>query len=291
MTDNSIILIAGGDMRQIYAAKELAHQYSVYIYGFDNLKANEENMTFITDLYDLPQKISCLILPLPVSNDGIFLNVKASGKKIPISSFNNFLRPDGIILGGRFMQSIKDLLNGYEIIDYSKREEFSVLNAVPTAEAAVKIALENTEVGLYNSKILITGFGRIAKVLAKILSGFGAEITIAARKDSDLCWAEIYGYNCTHISDLEKNCQNYNFIFNTVPALIIERNIIESLNPEVLIIDLASKPGGTDFECAKKNNIKAFHSLSLPGIHFPTTAGKIIAQTSLNIIKERSNQA
>lgn len=290
MRDNSIILIAGGDMRQIYAAKELANKYKVYIYGFDDLKENEDNITFITDLYDLPQKIGCLILPLPVSSDGIFLNANYSDKKISTSSFGNFMRPDGIILGGRFTISTKELLKGYEIIDYSKREEFAVLNAVPTAEAAVKIALENTESGLYRSKVLITGFGRISKVLAKILSGFGCEITIAARKASDLCWAEIFGYNCIHINNLKSNCQSYDFIFNTVPAMIIDENIIKSLNPEVLIIDLASKPGGTDFECAKKNNIKAIHSLSLPGIHFPITAGKIIAQTSLNIIQERSNQ-
>ena len=291
MTDNRIILIAGGDMRQIYTANELANEYNVYIYGFDNLKANTDNITFITDLYDLPQKASCLILPLPVSHDGIFLNAKASDKKIPISSFNNFIRPDGIILGGRFIPNIRKLLNGYEIIDYSKLEDFSVLNAVPTAEAAVKIALENTEIGLYKSKILITGFGRIAKVLAKILKSFDAEITISARKDSDLCWAEIGGYNCIHINDLKKNCRKYDFIFNTVPAPIITENIIKSLNPEVLIIDLASKPGGTDFECAGTNNLKTIQALSLPGIHFPISAGKIIAQTSLKIIKERSNQA
>ena len=53
------------------------------------------------------------------------------------------------------------------------------------------------------------------------------------------------------------------------------------------MIDLASKPGGVDFEAAKRLGVRVIWALSLPGKVAPITAGEIIKDTVLNILKER----
>lgn len=289
MTKDTTFIVAGGDARQIYAAGKLAEKYNVYILGIENSLAETGKAISINSLYDISGKADCMILPLPVSTDGIFLNTPLSDRKIPLSSLAKTVAPDGIITGGKFASSAKELLSPIEIYDYSEREVFSVLNAVPTAEAAVKIALENSTHTLYKSEILVTGFGRISKALIKILKGFGADITVAARKKSNLTWAELFGCNTMYISELEAQKHSFDFIFNTVPAPIINENVLKKLNPDTLIIDLASKPGGIDFEYAQKSGVATIHALSLPGIHFPKSAGEIIAAAVLQIMKERSS--
>ncbi len=289
MSKTLTFIVAGGDARQIYAAKKLAENHNVYIYGIENATAETGKAISINSLYDIFTKADCMLLPLPVSQDGIFLNTPLSEQKIPLSNLTNAVKPNGLIIGGKFSSSAQKLLAPIETVDYSERETFSILNAVPTAEAAVKIALENSFHTLCNSKVLVTGFGRISKALIKILRGFGADITVAARKKSDLTWAELFGFNTIYVNELEAQKQSFDFVFNTVPAPIINENVMQKLNKDTFIIDLASKPGGVDFDFANKSGITAIHALSLPGIHFPKTAGEIIAATALQILKERSS--
>ncbi len=59
--------------------------------------------------------------------------------------------------------------------------------------------------------------------------------------------------------------------------------------PGALVIDLASLPGGTDFDAAEALGIRAEHALALPGKCAPDTAGALIAQTVLTILQERGD--
>ena len=68
-----------------------------------------------------------------------------------------------------------------------------------------------------------------------------------------------------------------NIIINTVPSVIIDRKILEKLNKNCIIIDVASAPYGTDFAVASEFGINAIQCPSLPGKVAPKTAGEIIA--------------
>ena len=54
-----------------------------------------------------------------------------------------------------------------------------------------------------------------------------------------------------------------------------------------LIVDLASKPGGTDFAAARRLGHTALHALSLPTVWAPETAGEVLARTVQAILQER----
>lgn len=278
------LLVAGGDLRQIFLALSLSREYDTYIYGIDDDTYTEKLRKDNGEtLYD------AVILPIPVTSDGKTLFSPFSENEISLSEVSEKVKKNGLVFGGRFMNSEKIFREkGTETIDYLSREELSVMNAVATAEGALGIAMEESPETIFGNKILITGFGRIAKTLAKILVSMGADVTVCARKKSDIAWAEIFGCKGRDFSLLNEK-SDFRIIFNTVPTEIFTKEKLSLLNPSALIIDLASKPGGVDFESAALMGIKTIWALSLPGKVAPVTSGEIIAKTIRNILTERGD--
>ncbi len=286
---NKTFLIAGGDLRFVTLAGKLAEEYSVYALGFDREVTLHSKVKAVENVSDMKVQADCVILPLPVSSDGVILNAPYSDKKILIADLASAVKKDGIVFGGMFTDEMKALLEerGASAEDYSRREEFAVLNAVATAEGAIQFAMEELAVTLSGRKILILGAGRIAKVLTDMLRGFHADITTAARKCSDLAWAEIYGCTPVKIDRIDSVLGDFDIIFNTVPAVILDEKRLRKISKGCLVIDLASKPGGVDFETAGALGVKTLWLLSLPGKVAPVTSGEIIAETVKNILSER----
>ena len=263
MNKENVFLVVGGDLRQVYTAKKLAENNKVYAAGFDNNIIGDINVIHVDHKLELPEIADYIILPLPASQNGVFVNAPFCRNNIPLTSLAPLLKCDGIIFGGKIDPSTMKIFNkcGIKTVDYFEREELNVLNAVPTAEGAVQIAMEEMASTIYGQKVLITGFGRISKVLIKILNGLGADITVTARKYSDLSWAEIYGCKTVHTSALENIIGEYDLIFNTVPAVILNEKCLNQIKNDALIIDLASKPGGVDFDTAGKLGLKVVWAL------------------------------
>ena len=289
MNEKINFLIAGGDLRQVYTAKALSQEYNVYALGLSKNHINTNKINLIENIDDIPYEVDHIILPLPVSQDGEYINAPFSSRKIAASELIPHIKNGGIVFGGKFDDASRKIFtnSGIETIDYFEREELNVLNAVPTAEGAGQIAMEETASTIYGQNILITGFGRISKVLIKILNGMGANVTVTARKYSDLAWAEIYGCKSVHTSSLHECIDKFDIIFNTVPAVLFDEYMLNMLRKDTLMIDLASKPGGVDFDIAGKLGLKVIWALSLPGKVAPVSSGEIIAGTVLNILKER----
>ena len=145
--------------------------------------------------------------------------------------------------------------------------------------------MEELPVTINGANCLITGYGRIGKTLSRLLILLGANVTVAARKFSDLSWAEAQGCASIEMSQLQ-NAGDFDVIFNTVPVMLFDKDILSGLNQNTLLIDLASRPGGVDFNAAADLQIKTIWALSLPGRVAPKSAGLIIKNTILNMIKE-----
>lgn len=282
MESEKTFIVAGGDLRQIYLAERLSVFYNVIITGFD--KCSDVSDILISETDD--NIADGIIFPLPVSADGKTVNAPFSDEILMISDFIPKLKKNSAVYGGMFSSETADIFS-VPVYDYSEREEFSVVNAEATAEGALRTVLEISDETIFRSRILITGFGRIAKTLARILLVMGADVTVSARKKSDIAWAEIYGCKTADISKLADIAGSYDIIFNTVPALIFDSKVIDNISKKAVIIDLASKPGGTDFRYASETGIRAVLASGLPGKMFPVTAGYTAADTLINMINER----
>lgn len=130
------------------------------------------------------------------------------------------------------------------------------------------------------------GYGKIGKILSKDLFGMGAQTYAMARKHADLAMIESHGYEPLPFTSLKDRVGDFDIIFNTVPAMVMDNEVLSRVGKDALVIDLASKPGGVDFEAAKEHGVRVIWALSLPGKIAPITSGAIIKDTIMNIISE-----
>lgn len=230
---------------------------------------------------------TAIILPLPVTKDGRHLNAPFAEKRIILNDDFAKLFCKKIVFCPMKSALIKtsSIWDEKYIYDFTDREEFSVYNALPTAEGAIELAMKEYAATINGSKCLVAGFGRIGKVLAKMLQGLGARVYVSARKKQDLAWIKIFGYTPVDNSNLQDSGE-YDLIFNTVPAMIFNAHVLARVAQNAVVIDLASQPGGVDFDSAQRMGINTVHALSLPGKVAPHTSGEIIKNTILNIIEE-----
>lgn len=280
--------VIGGDQRSIMLAKLLIEDGNdVRIFGFDRI-IEELDLEDSRSLIDAIKDTDIIIGPLPFSDEKNNLNTPFYYGEITIDEIFNETTKDQIIIGGKVDKEIFYLAQekNINIIDYFEREEMQVLNAIPTAEGAVQLAMEEMPITLYDSNTIVLGFGRIGKVLAKTLYGLGANIYVAARKYSDIAWIKSYGYRPILFKELKDHIQKMDVVFNTIPKIVLKEDILSKINKKSLIIDLASRPGGVDFEKAKEIGIKTIWALGLPGKVAPITAAKVIKDTIYNIIEE-----
>lgn len=287
---NKTFTIIGGDLRIIKLAKILSEDNNaVYVYGLENVEELKEikNITFCQKLQDAVKQSEIIIGPIPFSSDGININTPFSNKKISIRELMHNINAK-ILIAGNILPEVYDLANDeyIEIIDIMKREELAVLNTIATAEGAIEIAITNTNKIIHGSQILILGFGRIGKVLARKLAGLSAKVTCAARKDEDLAWIRAYGHMETNINTLGQNLEKYDIIMNTVPHTILTEERLKYVKQDCLLIDLASNPGGIDKKVAKERNLKLVWALALPGKVAPTTTAEFLKDTIFNVLKE-----
>ena len=282
--------IIGGDLRIVKLAEMLAKEENqIYVYGLEKAEdlKNNPNIIQCDTIKKTVQDAEIVIGPIPFSSNGNTVNAPFSDKEITIRELMHVINAKVLIAGG-ITPEVYDMANDeyIEIIDIMKREELAVLNTIATAEGTIQIAIENTNKILHGSEVLILGFGRIGKVLARKLSGLAVKVTCAARKDEDLAWIQAYGHKATNINSIGQNLSQFDIIINTVPHMILTEERLANVKQECLLIDLASNPGGIDKKAVKDRNLKFVWALSLPGKVAPTTSAEFIKDTIYNIIKE-----
>ncbi len=269
-------VIIGGDKRQKFLAK--------------NLQKENYNLLTYAEWTKSPGA-EVVIGPVPCSVDGIhFYNENPDEKIVMQDVFKKISdSKNKIFIAGAISKKARADAEqlGVTVIDLMEMDEVAIKNAIPTAEGVVKVAIENSDITLMNSEVLVLGYGRCGKVLANMLSGMGAKVTVTHRNGSAMI--EAFGLNAVHLNDFEKEIQKYDFIINTIPTLLITSDTLNKMKKETLIIDIATSPGGVDFEYAKEKNIKALLCPGLPGKVAPRTAAHTLFFAIQNFLEEYFN--
>lgn len=278
-------LFAGGDVRQLYAADKLKKMgYETAASGFekyDGAVAYKAESVEKAYLYD------AVVLPLPLTRDGENINAPFSESKISIKSLSEFLGKGKSVFGGKMSGDIAKLFYGNKIYDCYSREDFQLLNALPTAEGIAEIALRELPITVNGAEILVLGFGRTGKAIGKLLKVMGADVIIGARKTAVLAEAEDEGFKTLNIlADFDIPLK-IRMAVNTVPAQILSEKHLKQLKG-CLYAEAASAPYGTDLEKARGAGVNTVLASGLPGKIAPESAGEIIAETIINTIKEDS---
>lgn len=269
------IVILGGDLRFSALAQSLRGKYNVSC--FQSIR--EISSPFI-------QSCDFLVLPLPcTSGNSTVLN---SSPDTNLKDIFPLLNKNALVLAGKVPDNLYSLAKQQQVNIYDYyTDEFETLNAIPSAEGAIEIAMNQTDFTLCGSKAAVLGFGRIGKTLAKMLSGIGAKVTVCARRKESLALARALGFKVQSLYNLSPCLRNTDIVFNTIPSLILDQTNLLNIKKDTLIIDLASKPGGVDFKCAEELGLKTIHALGLPVKTSPKTSSEILVDSICSLIEER----
>ncbi len=281
------IWVIGGDLRQVKLAELLvADGHTVHTYALEQV--SEPDLVAAESTLKEARRAHCAVLPLPVEGREGMLNAPLSSQEHTLSGIMDAFRPGQVICAGMATPETAGMAaeRGLTFHDYFLREELAVANAIPTAEGALQIAMEELAITLHGARVLVIGYGRLGRLLADRFSALGARVTVSARKYSDMAWAEAYGYAAERTDRLDGWMCSYDLVVNTVPFRVLDEARLADLMPGALVIDLASRPGGVDFEAASRLGVKAIWALSLPGKVAPVTSGKNIRDTIYNILQE-----
>lgn len=316
--------IIGGDKRILYLAQDLKEEgNNIKLYGFDKLFHNEE--IFEDDDFKMAKSLNeinkndIIISAFPMSIDGenIYAPFAKDDKIIKLDELEKILKDENhILFAGKIPDKIKKqnenkkekqkekkeqaenqkedtkeeqnekkIENQTGIYDFYDDEKITILSTISTAEGAIAKAIEETEISLDNANTLVLGFGRVGKMLANKLHAMNANVYVEARKEKDLAWIGALGYNSIPLTKLNENLCKMDIIFNTVPTMILDKEKLILLNRKILIIDLASKPGGVDFEICKKMKFNASLYSGIPGKVAPRTVATYLKDYIMDKIK------
>ena len=265
--------VMGGDKRLLYTAEAL--------------RLAGHTVTVLSGERDETPQTALLILPVPLTRDGETVFSPSAEKPMLLRDLSDTLPVHTQVFCG-MAGAAADLFyrRGIRLYDYAKREEFAIRNAVPTAEGAAEILLRALPSTVQGAQILVTGFGRTARACARLLHNMGAHVTAAARRCSALAAADSAGYRALYLSELYRFMDGFDAVVNTIPARVLGERELSAMRRDCPVVEIASAPYGTDLDAAKRLGIAVHIAPSLPGKIAPKTAGQILADTVLNILRE-----
>jgi dipicolinate synthase subunit A len=284
------IAVIGGDARQLEVVRKLTElDAKLSLVGFEQLdhsftgavkeKLGELNLS----------EIDTVILPVPGTNsegkvETIFSNEEVFITEEIISS----TPPHCTIYSGISNDYLNGIMEktGRRLVQLFERDDVAIYNSIPTVEGTIMMAIQHTDFTIHGSKVAVLGFGRTGMSVARTFQAIGAKVKVGARKSEDLARITEMAMTPFHLNDLPKAVRDVDICINTIPVQIVTATVLSNMPVHTLIIDLASKPGGTDFRYAEKRGIKALLAPGLPGIVAPKTAGQILANVLAQLLKE-----
>ena len=257
------LVVLGGDARMIHLLGRLSLESELKV-------------------YNTPCPADILILPyLSTSGDEI-INALDDEKYIFKEAVDT-VKPKKVF-AGRLSKEQKEYLKErkIELFDWFESEYLTLQNADLTAEGASQIVTKNLPIG--SNTHLILGWGRVAKAVAKLFSQIGGKILVCARKQEARKDAEDSGFKAYDFAEIEPFLIA-DTVINTIPCLVLDKSKLKMLKNCKLVLDLASKPYGTDFEAAKELGITAQTAPGIPGIYTPEKAGLQMAMLVIKTLR------
>ncbi|GHU68673.1 dipicolinate synthase subunit A [Clostridia bacterium] len=280
-------LIVGGDMRSQALARIAADNGdSVDIMGLPYVTGTRTVSDVEGERYD------AVVLPLPIAerNGRIPTPLLTDGKdgKGGSDITPALIAPTltGNVWGGTPDVTLTKTVGerGGRLINPNDMESYAIANAYLTAEGAIVSALARYPGALKGTDVLIVGYGRIARCLARLLTAWNANVTVCARHQDARTWAEAEGCRAVSIGALATEAERCSILFQTAPVMLVDAYVIAGMKPGALVSDLTRE--GVDFTAAEERGLIAWRDSGVPGRYSPEAAGGIL----YDLIKKESEK-
>ena len=271
--------------------------YAVGIAGCTLPAGMPRGVTLCPDWREALKSAEIVLLPLPMLRNGG--RIAFSEEEIPFSEFLGLLPKGTVLLCGMPEKDDAEAARraGMTVCDYYDAETVKQRNAVLTAEGAVSIAMQELPLSLDECRAAVVGCGRIGNALCKILRALNVKVTALSRRKESLLYAESLGCKGVLLSksSLKELMQGYDVVFTTVPHRIFDAEVLSRAQMlpcgrNTLFIDLSSSPGSFDAAAAREYGVRLLWALSLPGKYAPDSAGAVLAEQMLLLLKETNRE-
>lgn len=230
--------VLGGDMRQTYLVRQLRGAgFAVHSFCVPQLEPDAACAS------DCVRGSDALLLPMPAlcAPD----TIRAAPDGIPLTPVLDAAAPGTVVCGGMLeLLQTAAKRRGLRTVELAQDAALLLENAELTAEGALSELLARLHRPLAGSQILIIGYGRIGKLLARKLHALGAAVTVTARAPQDAALASIVGLHCERTGLYEGGLGQYDAICSTVPATVLHEAQLAAVQPACVLLELASPPGG-----------------------------------------------
>jgi dipicolinate synthase subunit A len=284
------IAVIGGDARQLEVIRKLSElDAKLSLIGFEQLDhvftgVNKENMNEV----DFTE-IDAIILPITGTDANGQVEMIFSAETVEITEELLFKTPSHCTIytgiKNTFLEEITKKVKR-RLVMLFERDDVAIYNSIPTVEGTIMMAIQHTEFTIHGSNVAVLGLGRVGMSVARSFHHLGAKVKVGARKSEHLARITEMGLQPFHLMEIDKEVRDIDICINTIPHMVVNAAVIQKMPSHTLIIDLASKPGGTDFRYAEKRGVKALLAPSLPGIVAPKSAGQILGNVLAQLLEE-----
>ncbi|PGT86718.1 dipicolinic acid synthetase subunit A [Bacillus sp. AFS040349] len=275
------VAVIGGDARQLEVIRKLTElDAKLLLIGFDQLDHGFTGATKVKIDEVQFNEIDAIILPIPGTNHEGVVDTVFSNEEVILSEELLEQTPSHCTIYSGISNSYLDNLvsaTNRKLIRLFERDDVAIYNSIPTVEGTIMMVIQHTDITIHGSTIAVLGLGRVGMSVARTFNSLGAKVKVGARDTADLARITEMGLTPFHIDDIQREVKDIDVCINTIPSLLVTAKVISNMPAHTLIVDLASKPGGTDFRYAEKRGIKALLAPGLPGIVAPKSAGQIVA--------------
>lgn len=281
LTGLSIAMI-GGDARQLEMIRKLNEwDANLTLIGFDQLDHGFTGATKVgLDEADFAET-DAILLPVSGTSPEGKVETTFSNEEIVLTTQHLKKTPQHCtIYSGISNAYLDQCVNeaGRSLVKILERNDLAIYNSIPTAEGTIMMVIQHTDMTIHDADVMVLGFGRTGITVARMMDALGAHVKVGARRTEHLARIAEMGLKPFPIGNITSEVQDIDVCINTIPAHVLSASVLSNMPLSTLIIDLASKPGGTDFRYADKRGIQALLAPGLPGIVAPKTAGQIIAK-------------
>lgn len=271
--ENLIIAVVGGDEREQEIARLAATTgATVRAYGFPYPEQGVEGVEYAASPAAAMKDANVVLFPIPgMTMDGaIFANELI----IPGEELLSNMATDSHIIMGMADDGLRAAVEKLNVVihEYEHDRELMLLRAPAIIEAALKVVIENTDITIHKARVCVCGQGNIGTALARTLVQLGAYVTVSARNPIQRANAYVMGCETITIDELRDKARGFDIIMSTVTAPIIDHDLIDTLRPNTLLVDISAPPGSIDLEYARSRGMKAVWARAL-GRRAPITVG------------------
>lgn len=271
------IAVVGGDRREQEIARcAAAEGATVRSFGFPWPTSGIEGVLQAKSAHEALKNADIALFPIPgIAPDGALFAPSCSERIVPDRDMMAGMRKPGHVILGWADANLKGHCEalGITIHEYEWDDDLMLLRGPAIVEGMLRVIIENTDVTIHRARVCMVGQGTIGTLATRTLIGLGARVHVAARNPVQRATAYAAGAESHELSELVTVLPMADILISSVPAQVVGRNLLTTMNSQALLIDLAAPPGGIDRDAAQELGLKFIWARGL-GSRAPITVGR-----------------